>query len=59
MLDITRVEFDFLFYFQCRQTPIMLACESFLDRLSKMDFLDEKGADFLAKDNVSLVLFKR
>ncbi|XP_065839980.1 receptor-interacting serine/threonine-protein kinase 4-like isoform X2 [Oscarella lobularis] len=32
-------------------TPFMRACQSRTDRLSKVRYLDEKGADYLAKDN--------
>ncbi|XP_065838535.1 death-associated protein kinase 1-like isoform X3 [Oscarella lobularis] len=33
-----------------RKTPFMLACESSVDRLSKVLYLGERGADCLAKD---------
>ena len=36
------------------RTPFMLACGSCIDRSSKVRYLGEMGADYLAKDDVSL-----
>ena len=43
---------SFRVYSQSGITPFMRACQSRTDRLSKVRYLDEKGADYLAKDNV-------
>ena len=43
-------------HLQKRQTPFMLACASDIDRSSKVRYLDEKGADCLAKDEVGFIL---
>ena len=42
----------FLFELQVGRTPFMMACESSIDRSSKVRFLGEKGADCQAKDHV-------
>ena len=36
------------------RTPFMLACGSCIDRSSNVRYFGEKGADYLAKDDVGL-----
>ena len=43
-----------LFILQDGQTPLMKACQSSVDRPSKVRYLDEEGADCRAKDFVKL-----
>ena len=48
---------SFLFHLQYGETPFMSACQSSINRLAKVRYLEEKGAVCQAKDHVRCCLF--